>query len=285
MSMEVTTAFVKQFTANVFHLSQQAGSRLIGTVRNEEVTGDSKYFERIGAVAASPITSRHADTPQIDTPHSRRRVTLQDYVWADLVDDLDKVRMLIDPESEYAKAGAMAMGRTIDDVIISAVNGTAYAGVAGGTSVVLPTAQKIAAASSGLTLAKLLSAKELMDAAEVEDNDRVIVCAAAQISDLLNTTEIKSSDFNTVKALAKGEIDSFMGFKFVRSERLGTVGSDRAVLCYAKSGIVLGLGAAPKGDIGVRRDKNLATQVFFNMALGATRLEEVKVVEIACVES
>jgi hypothetical protein len=64
---------------------------------------------------------------------------------------------------------------------------------------------------TGLTLAKLLSAKETMDGDDVPENGRVIVCTSDQISDLLNTTEIKSSDFNTVKALARGEIDSFLG--------------------------------------------------------------------------
>ena len=79
MSIEITTAFVEQYKSNVFHLAQQKGSRLRDTVKLETVNGKSHFFERIGSVAAEKRTSRHADTPRMDTPHSRRKVTMDDY--------------------------------------------------------------------------------------------------------------------------------------------------------------------------------------------------------------
>ena len=85
MSVQITTAFVEQYKSNVFHLAQQKGSRLRDAVRTETVTGKSHFFERIGAVAAQLRTSRHSDTPRMDTPHSRRKVTMDDYDWADLI--------------------------------------------------------------------------------------------------------------------------------------------------------------------------------------------------------
>ena len=114
------------------------GSRLRAAVDVETVTGKNAYFDQVGVTAAVERTSSHADTPQIDTPHSRRRVSLADYEWADLIDDQDKVRMLIDPTSSYAKAAAAAMGRAMDDVIITALGGTAYTGETGSTSTALP---------------------------------------------------------------------------------------------------------------------------------------------------
>jgi hypothetical protein len=133
MSSEITTAFVKQFSANIFHLSQQKGSRLSGAVRTESQQGKSAFYDRIGAATAVKRTSRHADTPQIDSAHSRRRVTLSDYEWADLVDDTDKLRMLIDPTSDYAQAAVWALGRAKDDVILEQALGTSYGGEDGGT--------------------------------------------------------------------------------------------------------------------------------------------------------
>ena len=106
MSTQITTAFVEQYKSNVFHLAQQKGSKLRDAVRTESIVGKSHFFERIGSTAAVKRTSRHADTPRVDTPHSRRKVTMDDYDWADLIDDTDKVRLLISPQSEYAKAGA-----------------------------------------------------------------------------------------------------------------------------------------------------------------------------------
>jgi len=286
MSTQITTAFVEQYKSNVLHLAQQKGSRLRNAVRVEMVTGKSAFFERIGSTAAEKRTSRHSDTPRMDTPHSRRKVSLDDYDWADLIDQEDKVRMLISPQSEYAIAGANAMGRAMDTAIIDAATGTAYSGAAGGTSVSLPSGQKVAHGSADLSVAKLRSAKKILDAAEVDpDEERFLVCSAEQIDALLAETEVTSSDFNTIKTLVQGDIDTFMGFKFIRSERLNTDSTpSRQVLAFAKSAIGLAIGSDISTKISERADKNYATQVFLSMTIGATRIEEEKMVEIACNE-
>ena len=290
MSNQITTAFVQQYGSNVQMLSQQMGSRLRETVDVESITGKNAYFDQVGSVTAQVRTSRHSSTPQIDTPHSRRRVSLADYEWADLIDDADKVRMLIDPTSSYAKAAAAAMGRAMDDVIITALGGTAYSGETGGTSVALPSTQKFATSnqSDGLTVAKLLDAKKKMDLADVDPSiPRYIVCGATQISDLLNTTEVKSSDFNTVKALAQGQIDSYLGFKFIMSNRLSFDASntdDRLVFAFTKDAIKLAIGKDVTARIDERADKSYSTQVYYCMSIGATRMEEEKVVQIPCNE-
>jgi phage gp36-like protein len=286
MSTQITTAFVEQYKNNVLHLAQQKGSRLRDTARYTPVTGKSHYFERIGATAAQVRTTRHSNTPQIDTPHSRRKVSLVDYDWADLIDQEDKVKMLITPQSEYAMAGANAMGRAMDDALIAAATGNAFGGVAGATSIALPTAQKIAGGTTGLTLAKLLSAKEIIDSSDVDPEEaRYVVCSAKQITDLLNTTQVTSSDYNTVRALASGQIDTFLGFKFIRSQRLPIATTIRSCLAYTESALGLAVGADITTRISERDDKNYATQVFLSMVIGATRIEDEKVVEIGAKEA
>tara|TARA_Y100000114_G_scaffold43380_2_gene38869 strand:- start:3039 stop:3902 length:864 start_codon:yes stop_codon:yes gene_type:complete len=287
MSVQITTAFVEQYKSNVFHLAQQKGSRLRDAVRSETVTGKSHFFERIGSTAAQKRTSRHSDTPRVDTPHSRRKVSLDDYDWADLVDQEDKVRMLISPSSEYALAGAWAMGRAMDDAIVDAATGNAFGGVSGGTTIALPSGQKVAHGSAGLTLAKMISAKEILDKNETDPEEpRYMVVTAKQLSDLLAITNVTSSDFATVKALVQGEVDTFLGFNFIRSQRLGTDSSgNRQVLAFCQSAIGLAVGSDVTTKISERDDKNYATQVFLSMSIGATRIEDEKMVEIACTES
>ena len=290
MSTQITTAFVEQYSSNVTMLSQQMGSLLRNAVDVETIRGKNAFFEQIGATAAVVRSTRHAATPQIDTPHSRRRVSLADYEWADLIDDLDKVRMLIDPTSTHAKAAANAMGRSMDDVIITALGGSSDTGVAGGTAVALPSSQKPFAASQtdGLTIAKLLSAKFLLDNADVDPSlKRFLLCSPKQIQDLLATTEVKSSDFNTVKALAQGSITSFLGFDFISSTRLpfdGSNADDRLCYAFTEDAIKLAVGKDVTARIDERADKSYATQVYYSMAIGATRMEENKVVQIACDE-
>ena len=291
MSIQITTSFVEQYSSNVSMLSQQMGSKLRGSVDVETINGKNAFFDQVGVTAAQLRTSRHGDTPQIDTPHSRRRLSLADYEWADLVDDVDKVRMLVDPTSSYAKAAAAAMNRAMDDVIITAFNASASTGVAGGSSTALPSSQKTATSdqSDGLTIAKLLSAKKILDDNDVDPSlKRYIVCGPQQISDLLGTTSVTSADFNTVRALSTGEVNSFLGFEFIMSTRLNkdaTNTTDRLVFAYTEDAIKLAIGKDIKANISERADKSYSTQVYYCMDLGAVRMEEKAVVQIPCHEA
>ena len=284
MSSQITTAFVEQYSANIQMLSQQMGSLLRDAVRNESVVGKDAYFDQIGKVTAILKTSRHSDTPQIDTPHSRRRVSLADYEFADLIDQQDKVRLLIDPTSSYAKAAAYAMGRAMDDVIIAAALGSANTGVSGGTPLALPAGNIVAAnlGGTGMNIAKLASAKNILDTGDVDPSiKRHIIVSPTEIADLLNNTTVTSSDFNTIKALVHGEIDSFMGFKFHVSNRLVDNGAaNTQCIAFAEDGILLGVGKDVTARIDERSDKSYATQVYYCQTIGATRMEEAKVVSV-----
>ena len=243
MSSQVTTAFVQQYSANVQMLSQQMGSRLRDAVRVESMTGKNAFFDQVGVATAVKRTTRHGDTPQIDTHHARRRVSLVDYEYADLIDDQDKIRMLIDPTSSYAMAAAAAMGRAIDDEIIAAATGTAFTGETGSTSTSLPAGQQIAAGGTDMTVAKLREAKKILDLADVDPSiPRYIAVGPNQIEALLGDTNVTSSDFNTVKALVQGEVNQFLGFTFIMSNRLALSGSTPTCLAWAEDGIALATG-------------------------------------------
>ena len=290
MSSNITTSFVEQYSSNVQMLSQQMSSKLRGSVDVESITGKNAFFEQIDSTAAVLRTSRHGDTPQIDTPHSRRRVSLADYEWADLIDDTDKIRSLVDPTSAYAKNAAAAMNRAMDDVVITAINASASTGVSGATGVALPSTQKFATSnqSDGLTIAKLLAAKKNFDNNDIDPSrKRFLVCGPQQIADLLAVTEVTSSDFNTVKALAQGDINSFLGFEFIMSNRLpfdATNGDDRLVFAYTEDAIKLAIGKDVSAQISERADKSYSTQVYYCMSLGSVRMEEKAVFQIPCHE-
>jgi hypothetical protein len=287
MSFEVTTAFVQQYTTNVQLLLQQRGSKLREYCSMGSYTGKAaKAVEQIGAVTAQKKTSRHSDTPLISTPHDARWIFPEDFEWADMIDDQDKLRMLIDPTSPYAMNGAYALGRSLDDIIITAALGTAKTGENGSNDTAFATAtQQIAVGATGLTVAKLRTAKKILTANEVDvmNDPLYIAVTAQQVDDLLGTTEVTSADFNSIKALVQGDIDSFMGFKFVNIERLGLDGSnDRRCFAWAKSGLHVGMWNDINTKITERADKSYATQVYVKGTFGATRTDEKKVVEIIC---
>ena len=288
MSTQIPVAFEKKYAKDFILLAQQKGSRLRGSVRTDASEGGKHlYFDRIGATAMQRKTSRHMDTPTVDTPHSRRRVAVEDYVWADLIDRADAIKMMKSPQNAYMTSGMRAAGRTIDDIIIAAANGNATAEDEDDatSTVALPSAQKIAVASAGLTLAKVLSAKEILDAAEIDEMDRVMVYSAKQQSDVLALTQFTSSDY-AVKALLAGSVTEFMGFTWIRSERLTTdSSSNRLCLAYAKSAMGLYLPQDITARVSERADKNYSIQTYVELSLGAVRIEDAGVVQIACSEA
>jgi len=286
MSFQVTEAFVQAFSTNFLHLAQQSTSRLESRVRVESgIVGDSKKINRIGATAAQKKTTRHGDTPLIETPHSTRWIDLDDYEWADLVDQLDKKKMLADPTSEYMKAGVAAMNRSKDDVTYAAMRGSART-LSGTTA--LTAGQKIAVAATGLTKAKIIGARKLFRANEAdEENGEKLyhMYSSEALEDVLGDTTLTSGDFLKVNMLQSGDLKGmWAGFEWVPFERASKVGNDRFLCSWAKSGVALGIGAEIMTRLTERADKSYAMQPYACMSIGAVRIEEAKVVETACVE-
>lgn len=300
MSTQITTAFVEQYSANVEHLAQQMNSRFSGKVRSETQRGKSKFYEQLGATAAVKITQRHGDTPRVDSNHQRRATYLNQYVWADLVDSLDQVELLIDPTSAYAQSAASAFNRAKDDEVIAAATGTAYADTGSGNGTVSAvsflSANQIAVnyltpsttgSNSGLTLAKLVRAKSLLSAAEYPEGSKLYFAyQQAELDNLLvNVTQVSDIHTSQVKALVNGDTQFFMGFEFVRSQRLSKSGNIATCFGWVESALLLAIGQDARGRISERPDKNYATQVFMDMSIGATRMQEALVVSVACDES
>lgn len=268
----------------------------------ESITGDTMYVERIGPKDAQLVGARHGATPISDADHTRRKLSMSDYdVPADLIDKADKLKLLIDPQSTYVQNHTFSLNRQIDDCIIAALFGAAYSGHTGATTVnfhdvgesrLIESSGVVCTAGSdfsnttetALTIAKLLTCKQLLDDAEIdEDRQRYFLTNPYNINQLLNTTEVKSADYNTVRALAQGYIDTFMGFKFLKSTRLSADDTDTgATKCaaFAQDAIVLAVAEEPTVDVSVRNGLRNSIQVYSTLSIGATRVEGPAVVGI-----
>lgn len=294
MSTQITTAFVKQFTDNVDILAQQMFTRLRAAVRVETINGEEAFFDQLDNVAATKKTSRHGDTPLTDTPHARRQIQTATFEHADLIDVSDRVRLLIDPASDYVRVFAAAFGRAMDDELIAAFFGTAKTGKGGGTNTAFDTTNFEIDPSTALTTAGLMQAKELLDAAENKPEEGYFfACSARQIRDLLTEdvgsasiqfAPAASADFVEKKGLMTGDISFYSGFNFIRTERLDITATQRETAAWAKRSMLLGVGIEPRARISERADKSYSTQVFYTMDIGATRMDETGVVRLICDE-
>jgi len=313
MSFEITAAQTEQYRSNILLLSQQKMSYLRATCQEESVVGRTFYGERIGATAGQDIEERHGDTPLISTPHSRRRGSMVDWDWSDRIDEMDKIKMIIDPQSTYVQNAIAAANRRIDKHVYGALGGAAAAGQSGGTTInnydagecrlvdadgTVATAgsnHTLVATETALTIAKLLTCKQLLDEGDIDpERQRHLATNPYNINQMLNTTEVKNADYNTVKALAQGQINTFMAFNFIMLQNYQDAikghlvdspieTADTAVECYAwaQGAVKLGVGKEIQTSVDILPTKRYSVQVYMRHSFGAVRVEGPAVVEIS----
>jgi len=301
MSFTITEAMVEQYRSNVRMLGEQQRALLRPICEIVSVVGKTFYGERLKGSEAVTRTSRHGDNPFTPVTHSRRKGTIVDKHWGDYIDEQDTSKVIIDFKGKYVLLGTQALNRCEDDMVIDALGGAAYAGESGGTTVnnydagecriiqgdgTLATAGSDAAGTTetALTIAKLGLCGELLDEAQLPEGlQRYFVTNAYNKWQLLQTTEVKSADYNTVKSLAHGDVDTFMGFKFIWTERLKTHATDTGCCrSYAAvaGAIALGVGEENNADMWQDTGKQKSWYCYTKSSKGATRQEGPAVIEI-----
>lgn len=289
MAFEIPEHFNLSFTTNVELLLQEKRPVLWEAVMSASYTGEAaQVVKQFGQVEFQEKASRHADTVFSDIAHKQRWIFPTDYTLALPIDKEDELRMLDSPQSSYVEAMRAAYARKVNGIIRDAALGAARTGKHGETVTAFDTAnQQIAAGGTGLTIAKLRQAAEKFGTNHVDDEEpKFFVYTAKQRTNLLATTEVTNADYNTVRALVEGKIDTFMGFKFIRYEGLGVDGANaRRCFAFAKSGIQFGQWNGLTTKIDERPDKEYLKQVFMSCTLAGTRTQEGKVMEVLCTES
>lgn len=286
------------FSDNWDWLVQQKDSRFENYVKRMPVNGKERRISQLGAINMRPVVTRNGETIPQDSPMAARWLRVRGYDAVTWIDEWDEISLgeLPAPQGESVMQHGMAARRQIDDVIIAAATGTAYIGVDGTTPVDLGAAQTVAVnyngtaspANAGMTLAKLIRAKFLMDTAEVPMENRYLAMSAQQLSDLLlNTDQVNNSRYNDVKALVDGTLTKFLGFTFIFSERLALDTSTDIRTCFAwyRDGIALGEPQAQKARIDILPTQNHSIQIRTTLVVGSTRLQEAYVIMILCDQS
>lgn len=285
MVATINQSYISQFSSNLYHLLDANGSKLKGLFSEEMAKGENHFFDRLGNFAATEVTSRLEPVTLQDPAHSRRMATVKRFQASTYLDDIDKLKMLIDPTNDYAMKLANAHGKNFDQALLSALVGTAATGKDGtGTQAFDTTNQQIAHGGTGLTKVKLDQALRILQTNRVDifRDDVYLILNGRGLEDLMAESTLTSLDFQNKKVLAGKEIPNFRGLNFIFSEDLPeqTAGSVyRAIMCTADS-----LKVAIAQDIEIktseRADLNFAQQISTYMFFGAVRMEEGKVVDI-----
>lgn len=291
--------FVQQYQATLYSLAQQQKSKFVGCVRNESITGESKAFDRLGEAEVQEITVRHSETPNNEQPHTRRWVTPSNFDTNSYVDDADKLKMLINPTSEYAQNQARALGRKMDDIIITAALGTAAAGVTATTTSVAFKDESISINGDGtvtslgtlaavatvadITLAKIATMLRLFFDEDVDEQIPLYwAISPKDVQAMLQIQQVTSSDYVAMRPLESGSIVKYCGFSFFRSTRLtkdAATSTGWRTFAWAQDGIIWASAKGVTSHIDELPTRRYTTQVYSVMNGGAVRMEGAKVHE------
>lgn len=282
----------QDYSKIILPLARQERSMLYNRVYvKTDFTGKSFYQDQIGTWEMTKKNGTNVATPKNDPNLSRTRIDISTYQDARIFDRSVQLQTFSDPMSVVSVSLQSAVGVQIDKVIYDALGATALRGETGSRSVTLPAKQIIEAdyesegTNRGLTVAKIRHAAAILDNGKVPAFDRSFVAGATGKEQLLGNTEIASTDYNTIKALASGDIDSFCTFKFVfLADDMITTDEDGIADYYAfhKTGICFAMLEELFMRVSEREDLSYSKQVYYEISCGAARLEEAKVVKVKC---
>lgn len=280
MAVSISNAFVTLFDAEVKQ-AYQADAVLRNTVRlRTGVTAATHKFPKVGAGVAQ-VRVPQTDVTPLNVQYSQATVTLGDWIAAEYSDIFNQAKVNFDERQELVQVVGKAIGRRADQLVIDAL---------AASSTALTVSNDIGGADTNLNVAKLREAKKLMDTANVPMGDRYLLVHAANLMALLSETSVTSSDFNTVKALVQGELDTFLGFKFItigdRSEgglTGGGTGADRNVWAWHKTAVGMAEGMGIRSEINYIPEKT-SYLVSSMMSAGAVAIDAGGIVQITCRE-
>lgn len=294
MTINLVNLYVSQFTDNLQLLLQDNGGRFSGTVEEGTHIGkQAAAVDQMAAIDAQVVTGRFQPMGRVDAAVDRRWVYPVDYDLPQLVDTLDKLRILVDPKSKMVENAAKAMRRARDNAIVTAFFADAKTGETGGTTTSFLAGNQVssslgAAAATGMNVAKLKKGKELLLTHEVDpDNEEIFVAISPiQHTNLLNEIQVISDEYNRPVLGGDGMVKQYMGMRFIIFNRLPVNGSsERRCPMWVRSGMHLGTWNQVSTSISQRNDlQSEPWQAYAMGTFGATRLEEKRVVEIPCAE-
>mgnify|MGYP000262368283 FL=1 len=277
MAVGISNAFVQLFDAEVKQ-AYQSSRALAGLTRERaNVEGNQVKFPKIGKGTAT-VRVPQTDVTPLNVTYSQVTATMSDYIAAEYSDIFSQQKVNFDERRELVQVVGNAIGRRMDQLVLDALN-------ASGTS--LTVATSIGGAGTNMNIEKLIEAKKLLDANNVPSEGRCMIIHANNLAGMLGETEITSSDFATVKALVSGEVDTFMGFKFVtlgdRDEGGLPKPSTRTCFAFHKDAIGMGIGMNQKSEINYVPEKTsfLVSSMF---SAGAVAIDDEGIVKISATE-
>lgn len=277
MAVGISNAFVQLFDAEVKQ-AYQSSRALAGLTRERtNVEGNQVKFPKIGKGTAT-VRVPQTDVTPLNVTYSQVTATMSDYIAAEYSDIFSQQKVNFDERRELVQVVGNAIGRRMDQLVIDALNASATS---------LTVATTIGGAGTNMNIEKLIEAKKLLDANNVPSEGRCMIIHANNLAGMLGETEITSSDFATVKALVSGEVDTFMGFKFVtlgdRDEGGLPLPSTRTCFAFHKDAMGMGIGMNQKSEINYVPEKTsfLVSSMF---SAGAVAIDDEGIVKISCTE-
>lgn len=208
MSKSLTTAQVQSFDDRVKQAYQGVGKLRTHVRVKTGVIGNSHRFTRIGKGTATPRVPQ-TDVVPMNIGYTVRTANIADWNAPEYTDIFDQQKVNFDEQRQLAFVIASAIGRREDQIILDALAAASATGTVGTNE---------GGTGTDLNTAKYRRAKRLLDANGVPAGDRKMVVHTNNIYGLLGDSTATSADFNTIRALVDGQIQTWLSFTTIGIE-------------------------------------------------------------------
>lgn len=280
MSKTLNVAAITSFDAEVKHAYQEGGSNLRERVRvKNNVVGSTHRFPKLSAGLATRRVPT-SDVIPMNLQHTNTSVTLEDWNAAEFTDVFDEEKTNINERAELATAIAKAIRRREDQMILDALEATATT---------LTIAASVGGAGTDLNVTKLRRVNRLLGDVGAGDEEVTYAGSHQGKEALLGETQVTSADYNSVRALVSGEVNSFLGivFRWIATRAEGGLDktvNDRTSFAWVKSAVGHAIGKDQRMEVNYIPMKTawLANMLF---SAGATEIDPQGVVELTTTEA
>jgi hypothetical protein len=211
MSQQLSAAAVTKFEAEVHHQFQHDIQSLDKFVRIKDAAGAKTVkFPVMGKGVAQKREGVHTEIPVMNVSHAPITVTMEDYTASELTDIFKDAQTNINERTELVKTVSMALNRRSLQLVLDAL----AAAVTGGL-ITKTVAKNVSGTDDNLNLEMLSAAVKKINVDGGKGMDKTLICHTYGLHHLILEDKVASSDYNTMRVLNEGKLDSYYGFNFL----------------------------------------------------------------------
>lgn len=290
MSRQIEEHVIVEFSSQLDHIHQQINARLKPFSTMKTMKGEEMAYDGLGDVEFTEVTSTINPVVFSDIEARRRRLLSRSFYVAIPIPKGKAEQVLLEPNSEFAKAIGAGANRLWDRVGIEAAFADVDTGKKFGTTLTFAQDNgNTVTATGGMTYADILTINKFWTDNEI-GNDmpvrKAFLITGDEEEDLMGETEITSGDFSRQYAVDKGMLTHVSDLEIVKygasvnNPLLSVSSGVRDCIALVEGALCYGIQSDFSIEVKDRPDLVGVEQLCAEIRLGAVRTDGKRIQKV-----